>query len=53
MRTGRFAAANVVALASKLFPDVSISGDCAIPGGACSPPLIPSGPLLDPGKFEF
>jgi len=29
--TGRSAAANVVALASKLFRDVSISGGCAIP----------------------
>ncbi len=30
MGTGRSAAANVVALASKFFRDVSISGHCAI-----------------------
>jgi hypothetical protein len=38
--TGRFAVADVVALANKFLRDVSISTDFAIPGGACLPPLV-------------
>ena len=40
MDTGRFAVADVVALANKFLRDVSISTDFAIPGGACLPPLV-------------